>query len=335
MPKSAASTRICGVSRVGNEQPVGEAAQPVVDEEHRDERQPVEDDARTPSQVGDENAAIPSAEPDEDEVVRGRDAPQRRSAADVPAPHATGAPTRSYLRRVHGRTLECCAVATTAARPRAPDRRRARRDRRLDRGPLARTRARSSAGSRRAAPPRRAGRSMPPTARDARRRCPRTSARGSSTGRRGCSRSGSEEAARIDLRRGGQADEGGAGRGAARASRRSRSPRSRRASSRARWCRWTRRRRATGKLALTLRLPIGIVGAISPFNFPLNLVAHKVAPALAAGCAVVLKPASATPLVRALPRRARGGGRAAARLAERRLRLGRRRSATCSSRTSA
>jgi acyl-CoA reductase-like NAD-dependent aldehyde dehydrogenase len=51
-----------------------------------------------------------------------------------------------------------------------------------------------------------------------------------------------------------------------------------------------------GKLALTLRLPIGIVGAISPFNFPLNLVAHKIAPALAAGCAVVLKPASQTPL---------------------------------------
>jgi len=50
-----------------------------------------------------------------------------------------------------------------------------------------------------------------------------------------------------------------------------------------------------GKLGLTLRLPIGIVGAISPFNFPLNLVAHKIAPALAAGCAVVLKPASATP----------------------------------------
>jgi acyl-CoA reductase-like NAD-dependent aldehyde dehydrogenase len=51
-----------------------------------------------------------------------------------------------------------------------------------------------------------------------------------------------------------------------------------------------------GKLAFTLRTPIGIVGAISPFNFPLNLVAHKLAPALAAGCAVVLKPASATPL---------------------------------------
>jgi acyl-CoA reductase-like NAD-dependent aldehyde dehydrogenase len=51
-----------------------------------------------------------------------------------------------------------------------------------------------------------------------------------------------------------------------------------------------------GKLAFTLRRPIGIVGAISPFNFPLNLVAHKVAPALAAGCAVVLKPASQTPL---------------------------------------
>src|SRR5213075_2234573 len=51
-----------------------------------------------------------------------------------------------------------------------------------------------------------------------------------------------------------------------------------------------------GKLAFTLRVPRGIVGAISPFNFPLNLVAHKLAPALAAGCAVVLKPASQTPL---------------------------------------
>ncbi len=51
-----------------------------------------------------------------------------------------------------------------------------------------------------------------------------------------------------------------------------------------------------GKLAFTMRLPLGIVGAISPFNFPLNLVAHKIAPALAAGCAVVLKPASQTPL---------------------------------------
>jgi acyl-CoA reductase-like NAD-dependent aldehyde dehydrogenase len=51
-----------------------------------------------------------------------------------------------------------------------------------------------------------------------------------------------------------------------------------------------------GKLAFTIRAPVGIVGAISPFNFPLNLVAHKIAPALAAGCAVVLKPASQTPL---------------------------------------
>ncbi len=51
-----------------------------------------------------------------------------------------------------------------------------------------------------------------------------------------------------------------------------------------------------GKLAFTLRRPIGVIGAISPFNFPCNLVAHKLAPALAAGCPVVLKPASATPL---------------------------------------
>src|SRR5438874_10214204 len=51
-----------------------------------------------------------------------------------------------------------------------------------------------------------------------------------------------------------------------------------------------------GKLAFTLPLPIGVVGAISPFNFPLNLVAHKLAPAIAAGCPVVLKPATQTPL---------------------------------------
>ena len=51
-----------------------------------------------------------------------------------------------------------------------------------------------------------------------------------------------------------------------------------------------------GKLAFVQRVPIGVIAAISPFNFPLNLVAHKVAPAIAAGCPVVLKPASATPL---------------------------------------
>ncbi len=51
-----------------------------------------------------------------------------------------------------------------------------------------------------------------------------------------------------------------------------------------------------GKLGFTKRVPIGVVGAISPFNFPLNLVCHKIAPAVAAGCPVVLKPASSTPL---------------------------------------
>lgn len=51
-----------------------------------------------------------------------------------------------------------------------------------------------------------------------------------------------------------------------------------------------------GKLGMILREPIGVLGAISPFNFPLNLVAHKLAPAIAAGCPVVLKPASSTPL---------------------------------------
>jgi len=51
------------------------------------------------------------------------------------------------------------------------------------------------------------------------------------------------------------------------------------------------------KLGFTLRVPCGVVAAITPFNFPLNLVCHKVGPALAAGNSVILKPASDTPLV--------------------------------------
>jgi acyl-CoA reductase-like NAD-dependent aldehyde dehydrogenase len=51
-----------------------------------------------------------------------------------------------------------------------------------------------------------------------------------------------------------------------------------------------------GRVAYTMRVPVGVVAAISPFNFPLNLVAHKLAPAIAAGCPVVLKPATQTPL---------------------------------------
>ena len=51
-----------------------------------------------------------------------------------------------------------------------------------------------------------------------------------------------------------------------------------------------------GQLGFTLRVPCGVVAAISPFNFPLNLVCHKVGPALAAGNSVIIKPASDTPL---------------------------------------
>lgn len=51
-----------------------------------------------------------------------------------------------------------------------------------------------------------------------------------------------------------------------------------------------------GYFGFWIRRPIGVVAAISPFNFPLNLVSHKVAPALAAGNSVVLKPASTTPV---------------------------------------
>ena len=52
----------------------------------------------------------------------------------------------------------------------------------------------------------------------------------------------------------------------------------------------------SGKFGVTMRVPCGVVAAIAPFNFPLNLVCHKVGPAIAAGNAVVIKPASDTPL---------------------------------------
>jgi len=55
----------------------------------------------------------------------------------------------------------------------------------------------------------------------------------------------------------------------------------------------------TGRIGFTLRVPLGVVVAITPFNSPLNTVAHKVAPAFAAGNAAILKPASSTPLTAA------------------------------------
>ncbi len=50
-----------------------------------------------------------------------------------------------------------------------------------------------------------------------------------------------------------------------------------------------------GRLGMLRRFPVGVVVGITPFNFPVNLVAHKLAPAVAAGCPIVLKPASQTP----------------------------------------
>jgi len=52
----------------------------------------------------------------------------------------------------------------------------------------------------------------------------------------------------------------------------------------------------SGRIGFTLRVPLGVVAAITPFNSPLNTVTHKIAPAFAAGNAAILKPASATPL---------------------------------------
>ena len=53
---------------------------------------------------------------------------------------------------------------------------------------------------------------------------------------------------------------------------------------------------AEGYRGMTQRVPIGLCSLISPFNFPLNLTAHKIAPAIVAGCPFVLKPASSTPI---------------------------------------
>jgi len=53
----------------------------------------------------------------------------------------------------------------------------------------------------------------------------------------------------------------------------------------------------TNRLGLVRRVPLGPISGITPFNFPMNLVAHKIAPAIAAGCPIVLKPATKTPMV--------------------------------------
>ncbi len=58
---------------------------------------------------------------------------------------------------------------------------------------------------------------------------------------------------------------------------------------------WTRG--AENRLGLIRRFPIGVIAGISPFNFPLNLVAHKIAPAMATGNTIVLKPAPKTPVI--------------------------------------
>src|SRR5215510_10832328 len=55
-------------------------------------------------------------------------------------------------------------------------------------------------------------------------------------------------------------------------------------------------RASVGRRAFTIHEPIGVVAAVSAFNHPLNLIVHQVAPAVAVGCPVIVKPASATPL---------------------------------------
>ena len=72
----------------------------------------------------------------------------------------------------------------------------------------------------------------------------------------------------------------------------------------------------TGRHGIVRRYPIGPVAGISPFNFPLNLAAHKVAPAIAAGCSIVLKPPSKDPLIDAARRPLPGRNRPSRRCRE-------------------
>ena len=68
-----------------------------------------------------------------------------------------------------------------------------------------------------------------------------------------------------------------------------------------------------GRVGITRRFPIGPIAGISPFNFPLNLAAHKVAPAIASGNPIVLKPPSKDPLTMLDGGRDHRGGRRARR----------------------
>ena len=154
----------------------------------------------------------------------------------------------------------------------------------------------------RARRPRGEGRRSRDAPRDRRRRggdalaAPGAQARGDPRARRGASRPPARRGRADDLRRGGQADEGGARRGGARDVDVH--------DGRGRGAQARRRGRADGRVAGgrgQARVHAAPCRSASsarsrPFNFPLNLVAHKLAPSLAAGCAVVLKPASATPL---------------------------------------
>ena len=158
-----------------------------------------------------------------------------------------------------------------------------------------RSTATRSTGCPRAARPTSSARSRPRSRCTAPGRCRRGSAPRSSIAPRSCSASAPRSSRAPSPRRRPSRSRPHASRRSARC-RRSRSPPPRHAASPARWCRWTRRTSARASSGSPSVVPIGVVGAISPFNFPLNLVAHKVAPAIAAGCPVVLKPASQTPL---------------------------------------
>ena len=67
-----------------------------------------------------------------------------------------------------------------------------------------------------------------------------------------------------------------------------------------------------GRWGIVRRFPVGPIAGITPFNFPLNLVAHKIAPAIAAGCTMVIKPAPQTPIGTPLPPAAEHSGASAA-----------------------
>ena len=215
-----------------------------------------------------------------------RDCPDRRDGASERGRSGARSGFRAPYRRRH--ELTHCPPPGSPAAPR-PRARPPRSSTRTTAPSSARTSCRAPSRSRRPSPPR------GPCARSSR---PRPAALRADALLHVSNRitERADEIARAHHRGERQADHVGARRGQLAPRRPSASPRRRPVASSGEMQRLDTDAASGGRAAIIRRFPIGPVLGISPFNFPLNLVAHKVAPALAVGAPIVLKPAPATPL---------------------------------------